>query len=51
METGTDRTEALCKKLALKNVKMKKHFIRKKKKHEMKTRDTEQFEVNFAHTE
>ena len=30
---------------------MNKHIIRNTKAHEMKTRNTEQYKVNFAHTE
>ena len=36
METLVDRREALWKNFALKNVKMKKHFIRNTKAHEIK---------------
>ena len=54
MDTLFDRREALCKNFALKNVKnvkMKKHFIRNTKAHEMETRESEPYKVNFAHTE
>ena len=54
METiAAERREALCKTIVLKIQKCEneKHFRINVYTHEMKTRDTKQYEVNFALTE
>ena len=54
LENLSDRRESLCLEFAkkcLKNDKMKKYFPRNNKTHIMKTRNTEEFQIDNAHTE